>query len=587
MWRAAVRRRRAVGIGVGGVASAAAAADDAADADAPDPAADGRWMIDASRLPERFVSAGLECVSIDDGKGRGLRANRAVAAGELLMLVPPLAALVGAPGSPPEPGDLVDAMLQAPAAGGAPAGDAAGDAASASTPSPSAPAPVDSPWMSLLYDGSTASARAAVDISHPLGGAAAAATAAAAEGSSGGGGGGGVAVVDAKSRKGNTKAGGFSAAAAASGSAKRERQQLKRRAAKAVAFNAFGDRHQDLALAALSREAKAAAAAAGGGQVVVGEQEQEEDASLVGLWPEFSMLNHSCAPNSINLPVHLAGGRPFMAVRAARAMAAGEEATISYVGAEQLRPLRERRAALKESFGFECGCLRCAAEAALYGNGTRIGATADAVAEATAEARPAFEAALKARDAAALRDARREAAADLATLYAELRGALVRPKPRLWLQASLYSTLELIADADEALCGGGVGGVGGGRGGGGGGGGGSDDAEAAVASAAAALNAVEAVSPGSDLHVQLAARHAAAARLLRDLVGRNSGGSGNSVHEAAAEQAERRCAAAHALRYGACGLPAETMERLIALSLSLGLGWMDVGGGGDGGGDGV
>jgi hypothetical protein len=40
--------------------------------------------------------------------------------------------------------------------------------------------------------------------------------------------------------------------------------------------------------------------------------------------------------------------------------------TISYVGAPQLTPLRARRAALKEAFGFDCGCPRCAAEAGLY-----------------------------------------------------------------------------------------------------------------------------------------------------------------------------------------------------------------------------
>ena len=47
---------------------------------------------------------------------------------------------------------------------------------------------------------------------------------------------------------------------------------------------------------------------------------------------------------------------------------AGEDVTISYMGADQLLPLTRRRAALKDSFGFDCGCPRCAAEEALGGN---------------------------------------------------------------------------------------------------------------------------------------------------------------------------------------------------------------------------
>ena len=42
----------------------------------------------------------------------------------------------------------------------------------------------------------------------------------------------------------------------------------------------------------------------------------------MGLWPEFALLNHSCAPNSINYPLHLAGPR-YMVVRAARHIASG------------------------------------------------------------------------------------------------------------------------------------------------------------------------------------------------------------------------------------------------------------------------
>lgn len=56
----------------------------------------------------------------------------------------------------------------------------------------------------------------------------------------------------------------------------------------------------------------------------------------------------------------------------------GEEVTISYVGAEQLMPLAPRRKALRESFSFDCGCVRCAAEAGVF---EAVGPTLEAVAE--------------------------------------------------------------------------------------------------------------------------------------------------------------------------------------------------------------
>ena len=349
--------------------------------------ADGAWMVDVARLPAtKFVSDALACVQVD-GKGRGLRATRDAAAGELLLLVPPLVALTGPPGPDgPTPSDLVDAMLVAPSPPTAAVENGSSSDAAAAAAAPVTPA-VDSPWLSLLFDGSAASARAAVDIAAPLGGAAPSAAAAAEAPPAASG------SKRALKKGGGAKAagGGFAAGAGgsgAAGSAKRAAQQARRRAAKAVAFNAFADRHQDLALAALARQASAAAAAArGGGAGTTGAPVVEEaDASIVGLWPEFAMLNHACAPSAINFPVHLATGK-FMAVRAARPLAAGEEATISYVGADQLRPLRARRAALKEAFGFECGCARCAAEAALYEGGSRsVGATIEAVAEVSKHA---------------------------------------------------------------------------------------------------------------------------------------------------------------------------------------------------------
>ncbi len=47
------------------------------------------------------------------------------------------------------------------------------------------------------------------------------------------------------------------------------------------------------------------------------------------------------------------------------------------MGADQLLPLRQRRKALKDAFGFECGCARCLGEAAAF---ERVGGTVEAVA---------------------------------------------------------------------------------------------------------------------------------------------------------------------------------------------------------------
>ncbi len=51
-----------------------------------------------------------------------------------------------------------------------------------------------------------------------------------------------------------------------------------------------------------------------------------------------------------------------MVVRAARAVPAGGEVTISYLGRPQLAPVEPRRLQLADLYGFECDCERCALE---------------------------------------------------------------------------------------------------------------------------------------------------------------------------------------------------------------------------------
>lgn len=163
---------------------------------------------------------------------------------------------------------------------------------------------------------------------------------------------------------------------------------------------------------------------------------------------------------------------------------------------------------------------------------------------------------------------------------------LVRPATRLWHQASLYQTLEMAADADAALAAlaerrgsgsSGTGGSGGGSDAGEGGGGGElppgDTEESEAASVAACLTAIEAVSPGSDLHTQLAARALRLARRRRAALAAGDGAAEAAAAadaDAAVSGAERRCVRAHELRYGP-GLVASEGPRLMALSEELAL----------------
>lgn len=84
--------------------------------------------------------------------------------------------------------------------------------------------------------------------------------------------------------------------------------------------------------------------------------EATADSFDIALFPEASRFNHSCDPNATFYSVQ--GG--LLVVRAVRAVAAGEEVTISYVPAMTPRPVRQ--GALLERYGFLCECARCTEE---------------------------------------------------------------------------------------------------------------------------------------------------------------------------------------------------------------------------------
>jgi len=96
----------------------------------------------------------------------------------------------------------------------------------------------------------------------------------------------------------------------------------------------------------------------------------------VGIYGLFSFANHACAPSALNAKGPHDGDACLdnrLLLRAARDIAAGEEVTFDYLddahergvdgggGAPSRTPsAEERRARLREHFGFECRCALCA-----------------------------------------------------------------------------------------------------------------------------------------------------------------------------------------------------------------------------------
>lgn len=86
--------------------------------------------------------------------------------------------------------------------------------------------------------------------------------------------------------------------------------------------------------------------------------EDGEEYMGYALYPEASYFNHSCAPNVAKVRV----GRRWV-FSAEREIGAGEECCITYLGGEERElDVRERRARLREHWGFECMCVRCRVE---------------------------------------------------------------------------------------------------------------------------------------------------------------------------------------------------------------------------------
>jgi hypothetical protein len=73
------------------------------------------------------------------------------------------------------------------------------------------------------------------------------------------------------------------------------------------------------------------------------------------LHPSASFVNHSCLPNAFS---HIVGSK--LTLYTLYPVEAGEELNIGYIEPEL--PIKDRRAQLKETYGFDCICRRCTKE---------------------------------------------------------------------------------------------------------------------------------------------------------------------------------------------------------------------------------
>ncbi len=210
------------------------------------------------------------------GQGRGLIVKSALKQGDPILISQPLAILYGPADAMPSPEGLVD-LLQP------------------------ARQPTALHWLRHLYQGPDAPSTPAAQptselqslLQQPV-------------------------QTVAQDSEERPPSGGQHAVSSAQGVAAVSEEQAER----LVAFNAFGDSFEDLV--ALRCQARHEAKQEG---LATDAANERAARSHVGLWPHFSLLNHSCVPSCIHYVLDST-----MVVRAVRDIAAGEQLTISYLG---------------------------------------------------------------------------------------------------------------------------------------------------------------------------------------------------------------------------------------------------------------
>uniref|UniRef100_A0A383VU49 SET domain-containing protein n=1 Tax=Tetradesmus obliquus TaxID=3088 RepID=A0A383VU49_TETOB len=198
--------------------------------------------------------------------------------------------------------------------------------------------------------------------------------------------------------------------------------------------------------ALLGLNAAAAAAAAGGSSVDDGLAAGfEEPKTLVGIWPELNLLQHSCSPNT-SVVAHKSAA----IVTASRGVAKQAALSRNLLGANLLAPLGERRAALQEMTGSKCMCLRCRDEERTDRNFQQL--MAEIHEACIQQVGPDLEQAVEVDDEAAMEGLRDQLAAYCEVVDAAFSKFAVKQQTQIWLQASLFKLYELTAIA-SAACG--------------------------------------------------------------------------------------------------------------------------------------
>ncbi|PNW71670.1 hypothetical protein CHLRE_16g664000v5 [Chlamydomonas reinhardtii] len=273
-----------------------------------------------------------------------------------------------------------------------------------------------------------------------------------------------------------------------------------------VAFNSWGNSYSDLGVAALRKERSEA---------------------VIGVWPEFALLNHSCAPNTVAFNVGQS-----LVVQAAAEIEQGQEATTCYLGDLVQTPREQRRAWLKGSYGFDCQCERCRAEAAVPAEVSAAVTAAYELATSEQATKLATEAPGRS-DRSSLRPLEGQLAAATDRLEAAMEEAGLLERVRQWLRNSAYAayfTLAVIRDLPDGSGPGDLGGLFGRTG-----------AAAPFGDPEAPTRLagmVEAVAPGSDLHLYLTLEALSRTAEAYDR------------EDPRVAEATKSCLRAHILRYG-------------------------------------
>lgn len=85
---------------------------------------------------------------------------------------------------------------------------------------------------------------------------------------------------------------------------------------------------------------------------------QQAPAGYIGLWPEASLIAHSCVPNTSMVVI-----KDRMMLHATDYIKIGDLLTRNCIGADITQPLAARQAAVQESRGYKCDCPRCGIDA--------------------------------------------------------------------------------------------------------------------------------------------------------------------------------------------------------------------------------